>query len=123
MSDDHSTHSPRPRRPLMSRPRRASRARGPLVGIARGLAATGLAAPAHLDLGLDHDRVPDGLGLGDGLLHRVGHAAGRRGNAEPGEVLLALVLVEIHRNCSSSVTGWDVATWGAGLGGRAGLSS
>ena len=68
-----------------------------LGGVVGQLDAAGLAPAADLHLRLDHDRVAGGFGLGDGLVDGVGHAAGRRGDAEAGEVLLALVLVEIHR--------------------------
>ncbi len=67
-----------------------------LVGVVGELDAAGLAAPAHLDLGLHHDRVAGGLGLGHGLVDREGHAARRHRDPEPGEVLLALVLEQVH---------------------------
>ena len=67
-----------------------------LVGVVGQLDAAGLAAPAHLHLGLDDDGVAGRLGLGDGLVDRVGHAAGRHRDAEAGEVLLALVLEQVH---------------------------
>src|ERR1700691_4584512 len=51
-----------------------------------------LAAATDLHLGLDHDGVARGLGLLDGLVHRVGHASLGGGDAEAGEGLLALVL-------------------------------
>ena len=67
-----------------------------LAGVARQLDAAGLAPAADLDLGLDHDRVPGLVGLDDGLLDRVGHPTRRCRYAESMEVLLPLVLVEIH---------------------------
>ena len=70
-----------------------------LVGVGGQLHAARLAAAADLHLRLDHHRVAGGLGLRDGLVDRVGHPAGRDGNAEAGEVLLALVLVEVHFGC------------------------
>ena len=71
------------------------------VGAERGLVvgqlhAPGLAPAAHFHLRLDHHRIAGVLGHGDGLLDRVGHPAPGDGHAEPGEVLLTLVLVEIH---------------------------
>ena len=70
-----------------------------LVGVGRELHAAGLAAAAHLHLGLDHNRVAGGLRLFDRLVHRVSHPAGRDGDAETGEVLLALVFVKVHCRC------------------------
>ncbi len=59
-----------------------------------------LAPPAHLDLGLDHNRVAGLVRLGHCLVDGVGHASGGYRNAEPGEVLLALILEEVHaRSC------------------------
>ena len=45
-----------------------------LGGVARQLDAAGLASTAHLDLRLHHDGVAGPVGLGDGLVGRVGHA-------------------------------------------------
>ena len=67
------------------------------VGVVGQLDAPGLAPAPHLHLGLHHHRVAGGLGPGHGLVHRVGHPPGGNGDTEPGEVLLTLVLVEIHR--------------------------
>ncbi len=60
------------------------------------LDAAGLPPPPHLDLGLDDDRVAGLLGGGDRLVDGVGDAAGRHRDAVAGEVLLALVLEQIH---------------------------
>ena len=67
-----------------------------LVGVVGELDPAGLAAATDLDLGLDDDRVAGGIGGSDGLVDRDGDATGRNRDAEPGEVLLALVLEEIH---------------------------
>ena len=67
-----------------------------LVGVVGELDAAGLAAAADLHLGLDDDRVAGGLGLGDGLVDGDGDAAGAHRDAVAGEVLLALVLEQIH---------------------------
>ena len=74
-----------------------------LVGVRSQLHAAGLAATADLHLRLHHDGVPGLLRDGDGLFHRVGHPARRGRDAEAGEVLLALVLVEIHLGSVSFV--------------------
>ena len=60
------------------------------------LDAAGLAAPADLDLGLDHDGVSGGVGLGDGLVDGQGDPTGADRDSVSGEVLLALVFEEIH---------------------------
>ncbi len=67
-----------------------------LVGVGGQLHPTRLAATTHLHLGLDHDGVSRGLGLLDRLVDRVGHPARGGGDAKAGEVLLALVLVQVH---------------------------
>ena len=56
------------------------------------LDSTGLAATTDLHLGLDDDRVPGSVGLGDGLVDCRGHPAWRDRDVVAGEVLLALVL-------------------------------
>ena len=66
------------------------------VGVARELHAAGLAAAAHLHLGLHHHRVADAVGAGDGLVDGVGNRAVGHRNAVTGEQLLALVLEQIH---------------------------
>src|SRR5205823_7704022 len=55
----------------------------------------------HLHLRLDDDRVARLVGLRDRVVDRVGHAAGRDGDVEPREVLLALVLEQVHYATSS----------------------
>jgi hypothetical protein len=60
------------------------------------LDASGLASPSHLDLGLDDDRVAGLVGLGYGLVDGVGDSSGRHRDAVVGEVLLALVFVQVH---------------------------
>ena len=67
-----------------------------LVGVVGELDAAGLAAAADLHLGLDDDGVAGGLGLGDRLVDRSATPPGTDRDAEAGEVLLALVLEEIH---------------------------
>jgi hypothetical protein len=67
-----------------------------LVDVVGQLDATGLPAATDLHLGLDHHRVAGGLGLLDSFLDGVGHPSLGDGDAEPGEVLLTLVLEEIH---------------------------
>ena len=86
-----------------------------LVGVGRQLHATRLATTAHLHLRLDHDGVARGLGLLDRLVHGVGHASGGGGYAEAGEVLLALVLVQVHFGCCLLVVSRAPARrWGWG---------
>ena len=70
---------------------------------------TGLAPAAHLDLGLDDDRIADALGRGDRVVDVVDCNTGRHGDPVPREQLLALVFEQIHR-CSSKnggCTGWE----------------
>ena len=67
-----------------------------LVGVVGQLDAAGLAAAAHLHLGLHHHRVADALGHRDGLVDGGDGVAGRHRDAVRREELLALVLVEIH---------------------------
>ncbi len=69
-----------------------------LVGGRCELDAAGLAATAHLHLRLDDDGIAGRVGLHDGLVDGVGHAAGAHRDAVAGEVLLALVLEEIQTN-------------------------
>ena len=69
-----------------------------LVGVRCELDAAGLAAAADLHLRLDDDRIAGRVGLRDGLVDGVGHAAGAHRDAVAGEVLLALVLEEIQTN-------------------------
>ena len=68
-----------------------------LVDVARQLDATGLAPAADQHLRLDHHRVAELLGRGDGLVDREGDVAGRDRDAVAREELLALVLEEVHR--------------------------
>jgi phytoene/squalene synthetase len=81
----------------MSMPKDLGRMAADGLGVVGQLDAAGLAPAAHLHLRLHHHRVAGGVGLGHGFVHRVGHAPRRYRDAEAGEVLLALVLVEIHR--------------------------
>ena len=67
-----------------------------LVDVAGELDAAGLAATADLHLRLDDDGVAHALGDRDGLVDRVRDAARRHRDAEAREVLLALVLKEVH---------------------------
>ena len=67
-----------------------------LVGVVGELDAARLAPATDLHLRLDDDRVAGLLGLGDGLVDGLGHATRADGDAEAGEVLLALVLEQIH---------------------------
>ncbi len=67
-----------------------------LVGVGGQLHASGLAPAPHLDLSLHHHGIAGLIRLRHSLIDCVGHATGRSRNAEAGEVLLALVLVEIH---------------------------
>ena len=67
-----------------------------LVGVVGELDATGLAAAADLHLRLDHDGVPRSLGGRDGFVDRVGDAARRHRDVVAGEVLLALILEQVH---------------------------
>src|SRR5690606_33741181 len=75
-----------------------------LVQAAAELDAAGLAAAAGMDLGLDHPEVTaDRLGRVNRLLGRARHLPWRDRDAEVGEQLLGLVLVEIH----SSPGDWE----------------
>ena len=96
MSDACSTHTRLTTWPLMSMPRMFPACSAHLVGVVGELDPAGLAAPADLDLGLDDHRVARRLGRGDRLVDRVGrrHRADR--DAVAGEVLLALVLEQVH---------------------------
>ena len=67
-----------------------------LVSVVGQLDPARLAPPADLHLGLDDDGVPGGIGGGHGFVHGVGGAAGGDRDAIAGEVLLALVLEQIH---------------------------
>ena len=67
-----------------------------LVGVGGQLDSPRLASASDLDLGLDDDRVAGRVGRGHRLLHGVGDAPGRYRDAVSGEVLLALVLEQIH---------------------------
>ena len=71
-----------------------------LVGVVGELDPARLAPPADLHLGLDDDGVLGGIGCGHGLVDGVGGAAGGDRDAIAGEVLLALVLEQIHVNVS-----------------------
>ncbi len=55
-----------------------------------------LPRPPDFHLGLHDHGVAHALGDSNGFLNRVGDVAGRDGNAEAREVLLALILKEIH---------------------------
>ena len=67
-----------------------------LVGVVGELDAAGLAAATDLHLGLDDDGVAGLVGLRDRLVDGVGHATPADRDVVAGEVLLALVLEEIH---------------------------
>ena len=54
--------------PLMSSPMMLGRVLARLGLVRRELHAAGLAAPAHLHLGLEHDRVADAVRGGDGAV-------------------------------------------------------
>ncbi len=71
--------------------------------VGRQLHATRLAATTDFDLRLDDDRVADALGDRDRLFDGVGDVAGRDGDAVAREVLLALILKEVH---SHLLSGW-----------------
>ena len=60
------------------------------------LDATGLAPPAGMDLGLDHDRGAETFGRSHRLVHREGDLTVRDGHAVAGKELLSLVLEQIH---------------------------
>ena len=70
--------------------------RAHLVGVVGQLDAAGLAAAADLHLRLDHDRVADALGGGDGVVDRGDGLAGADRDAVAGEELLALVFVQVQ---------------------------
>ena len=72
-----------------------------LTDVVGQLDPTGLAPAPDFHLGLDHHRVAGLVGLGHGFLDGVGDPAFGNRDAEPGEVLLALVFEEIHRIRSS----------------------
>ena len=67
-----------------------------LGGVIGQLDAAGLATTTDLHLRLDDDRVPGHLCGGDGLVDGVRHVAGADGNVVTGEVLLALILEQVH---------------------------
>ena len=69
-----------------------------LVGVVGELDAAGLAAAADLHLRLDDHRVAGRLGRGDRLVDGVGDAARGDRDVVAGEVLLALVLEQVHRS-------------------------
>ena len=96
MSDACSTQTRFTTWPLMSMPRMFPAWRRTSSAVVGELDAAGLASPADLHLRLDDDRVAGLVGLGHGLVDRVGDTARRHRDAEAGEVLLALVLEEIH---------------------------
>ena len=60
------------------------------------LDATRFAASSHLHLGLHHDRITHASSDLDRLFDGVSDAAGRDRDAEASEVLLSLILKEIH---------------------------
>ena len=59
MSEACSIHSDLTTWPLMSMPRMFAGVRAALVGVVGQLDAAGLAPPADVHLGLDHDRIAD----------------------------------------------------------------
>src|SRR5579864_1086415 len=67
-----------------------------LLGVVGALDATALTAPTDLHLGFDHDWISHPIRSRHRLIHRVGDPTGRHWDAKAGEVLLALVLEEIH---------------------------
>ena len=101
MSEACSTHSRLTTWPLMSSPRMLPAWVRTSSASSASLTPPALPRPPTLHLGLDHDRVAGRLGLGHGLVDGVGHPALGDGDAVAGEVLLALVLEEIHRIRSS----------------------
>ena len=74
-----------------------------LVGVVGQLHAARLAAAAHLHLGLDDDRVAAASAAATASSTVSATPPGRDRDAEAGEVLLALVLVEIHLGAVSFV--------------------
>jgi hypothetical protein len=75
-----------------------------LVRAGGQLDAAGLAAAAHLDLGLDHHGVADALGGGHGVVDGGDGLARADRDAVAGEELLALVFVQVQGR--SSCAGW-----------------
>src|ERR1019366_7893456 len=73
-----------------------ARVQSHLVHVVGQLHPASLAATADLDLGLDDHRKANSLGHRDGFVNRVSDVARRDGDAEAREVLLALILKEIH---------------------------
>ena len=67
-----------------------------LVGVVGELDPAGLAAPADLHLGLDDHRIAGRVGRGDRFVDGVGRATWADRDVVAGEVLLALVLEQIH---------------------------
>jgi hypothetical protein len=67
-----------------------------LVSIVREFDATGLSATAHLHLRFDHYGVTRGLRGNNGLVNRGRYVAGTNRDSEAREVLLALVLEQVH---------------------------
>ena len=67
-----------------------------LVGVGRQLDPARLTPASYLHLGLHDDGVTDLFGQLHGLVRRDGHPARRNGDAIAGEVLLALVLEQVH---------------------------
>ena len=67
-----------------------------LVGVVGQLDAAGLAATADLHLRLDDDRVAGRIGLARPPRRRCRDAARRHRDVVAGEVLLALVLEQVH---------------------------
>jgi len=73
-----------------------TRVQAHLVGVGGEFDAAGLSSSADLYLRFDDDGVAHTLGNGERLLDGVGDVTGRHRDAEASEVLLALVLKEIH---------------------------
>ena len=67
------------------------------AGVCGELDAAALAAAAGVDLRLDDDARPDALGDRPGLRRRFGDLAARHADAELGQDLLPLELVDLHR--------------------------
>ncbi len=63
---------------------------------ARQFDPTGLAPAPDLDLGLHHHRVAEAFGQLNDFVRGGGDTSGRDGDTKTGEVLLALVLEEVH---------------------------
>ena len=90
-----------PLRPgLMGDQRHAQHAGGFALHVVDGahdLDAAALAAPAGMDLRLDHpDRSAQFLGRRDGFIDREGGFAARRGGAEAAQNLFRLIFVDVH---------------------------